>query len=147
MRRARFRRVLLNASRGSSRRRVGRLRRRDRRPSPPPLVTWREVHVVDRGEHGERQGGQKRDDPDDRDDAHGSLQPGHGVRVERMTDGQVPFHRKSHDGQHRRVRSPVRGTRADAVVRIKKKKNREHDYSSSSGGTAHTGRLPLRVRD
>jgi len=27
--------------------------------------------------------------------------------MERMTDGQVPFHRKRYDGQHRRVRGPV----------------------------------------
>lgn len=75
-------------------------------------LTWRKVHVVDRGEHGERQRGQERDDPKDGDDAHGPFQPGHGVRVERMTDGQVPFHGERHDGQHRRVRSPVNGAHA-----------------------------------
>jgi len=58
------------------------------------------VHIVDRGKHGERQGGQKRNHPNDSDYSDGSLQPGHGVRMEWMTYGQVPFHRKCHDCQH-----------------------------------------------
>jgi len=66
------------------------------------ITRWK-IHIVDGGKHGERQCCKKRYHPNDCDDSDGPLQPGHGVRMEGMTDGQVPFHRKRHDGQNRRV--------------------------------------------
>ena len=45
-------------------------------------------------------------DPDQGDDPDGSLESGHGVRVQRVADCQVPLHAERHDGQHGRVGGP-----------------------------------------
>lgn len=41
--------------------------------------------------------------------------------MERMTNGQIPFHRERHDGQHRRVRSPVSHTSHVINVLLKRR--------------------------
>ena len=68
------------------------------------------VDVVDPREEEVGRGGAERDGPHEEDDADGALEAGHGVRVERVADGEVALHGERHDRQHRRVGRPkVRG--------------------------------------
>ena len=69
----------------------------------------RPIDVVDAREEEVGRGGAERDGPHGEDDADGALEAGHGVRVERVADGEVPLHRERHDGQHRRVGRPEDG--------------------------------------
>ena len=66
--------------------------------------------VVELGEEEVGRGGDEGDEPDEGDDAHGALEARHGVRVERVADGQVALHREGHDRQHRGVRRPGRSS-------------------------------------
>ena len=66
----------------------------------------RPIDVVEPGEEGVGDGRDQRDDPDEGDDAHGPLEAGHGVRVERVANGQVALHREGDDRQHGRIRCP-----------------------------------------
>lgn len=70
---------------------------------------WK-VEVIDCGEDGEGDGASERNQPNGGDDARGAPQPSHGVRVQRVANGQVAFCGERHDRHHRRVRSAAKIT-------------------------------------
>jgi len=64
---------------------------------------WRVFQVVDRGEGGEGHCTSQRHNPDRGYDARRPPQSRHGVRVQRVANGQVALRGERHDRQHRRI--------------------------------------------
>ena len=67
----------------------------------------RPIDVVDPREEGVRKSRDERDGPHEGDDADGAVKRRHGLRVERMADGQVTLHGEGDDRQHGGIRRPI----------------------------------------
>ena len=65
------------------------------------------VNIVDLGEECICKGREKGNGPDHDDDLDGPTEPGHGVLVEWVADGEVSLHGECKDGQHGGVAGPA----------------------------------------
>ncbi len=73
------------------------------------IIAWAErpVNIVELGKKSIGNCAQHWHDPDQDNDSHCSLESGHCMRIQRVTNCQVPLHGKSHYDQHRRVGGPA----------------------------------------